>query len=377
MPQNERLQRMKHKRVERIIAVLCAVSLLLALGACSSSDDKPYASYNMDKLIKPGEYKGVEAAFETMSDETLQAYMEEVFAYYQMGPGGVKDDPSKEAVAAGDLVFFDYEGTAEGATAEDLEGMKGNIALVIGSGQFIPGFEDQLIGQPRDKEFDVNVTFPDPYQSETLAGKPAVFKCTVHQIGSEAEFSDEDVAYLTGGEITTLAAFMEVLEPEAEASLVQKNTNAAFEAAFKNAEILKIPAKEQKYWDKQLAAQAETQGMSIEEFLTAIGFEGNLEDYKKQERDETIKREMFAYAVAKKEDISVTDEEVAAWIEGYRAQGTSGTDEEIYERIGGKGALLRWLLQNKVSEFIYDNAKDAPPRPDSPDHDHSDPNHTH
>ena len=362
---------MKHKRAERIIAVLCAVSLLLALGACApvdtvkgwfsgSKDDKPYASYNLDKLVKPGEYKGVEVEFAAISDEAVLDYAEEIFTYYQADPGGVKDDPSKEAVAEGDLVFFDYEGTAEGATEEDLEGMKGNVTLTIGSGQFIPGFEDQMVGQPRDTEFDVNVTFPDPYQSETLAGKDAVFKCTVHQIGSESEITDAGVAQLTGGEITTLEEFLEVITPEVEANIAQENKTAAFEAAFKNAEILKIPAQEQKYWDNQLTAQAEKQGMSVDEFLAAIQFEGNLDQYKKQERDETIKREIFAYAVAEKEDISVTDEEAAAWINDYRAQGASGTDEEIYEQIGGKGALLRWLVQNKVSEFIYVNAKNSP-----------------
>jgi len=159
---------------------VCAVALLSALGACAA-DDTPYKSYNLDKLVKIGEYKGVEAKFTALTDEAAYAYVEEIFNYYQMPPGGIKDDPSKEAVAEGDLVLFDYEGTAEGATETDLKGMKGSAPLVIGSGGFIPGFEEQMVGQPRDKEFDVKVTFPDPYQnSATLAGKEAVFKCTVH-----------------------------------------------------------------------------------------------------------------------------------------------------------------------------------------------------
>ena len=369
---------MKHTRMRGILALLCAAALLLALGACApletvkgwfSSDAEPYASYDMDKLVKLGEYKGVEAEFYTQ-EAYLGLYVENIFMEYQ-APKGIEDDPAKEVIAEGDLVFFDYEGTAEGATEDDLLGMKGKGLLVIGSGQFIPGFEEQMAGKPRGEEFDVNVTFPDPYSSETLAGKEAIFKCTVHKIGAESEkVTDEGVFALTGGQFPTVAEFLEILPEEIEQQyqrpfsevLRQMNMEAAYTAAFNGAEFLKIPAREKKYWDKQLAQEAgkyaEQSGGSsdVDEFAQQNGFESA-----QALRDEQIKHELFSYAVAAKEDITVTELDLQALLSDIRAGGSeTGNDAEIFAKYGGKGRLTRMLMMDKVSAFVYENAKDSP-----------------
>lgn len=370
---------MKHTRMRRILALLCAAALLLALGACApletvkgwfSSDAAPYAGYDMDKLVKLGEYKGVEAEFYT-EEAYLDLYLENaVFAQYGT-PLGITDDAEKEAVADGDLVFFDYEGTAEGATEADLQGMKGKGLLIIGSGGFIPGFEEQMVGKPRGEEFDVNVTFPDPYQSETLAGKSAVFKCTVHKIGVESEkVTDEGVIALTGGQFATLAEFLEILPGEIEQQyqrpfsevLRQMNMDSTYTVAFNGAEFLKIPAKEKKYWDKQLAQEAklyaEQSGgnADVDEFAKQNGFESA-----QALRDEQIKHELFSFAVAAKEDIAVTELDLQALLSDIRAGGgDTGSDAEIFAKYGGKGRLTRMLMMDKVSAYIYENAKDSP-----------------
>jgi len=360
---------MKHRRMKAVCALLCAASLLLALGACSPVETvtgwftkltrrAPYSSYNLDKLVKLGEYKGVVYEAAATTDEAVYDYMKEVFDYYQANLG-IEDDPAKTAIAEGDLVFFDYEGTAESATPEDLEGMKGNTLLVIGSGGFIPGFEEQMIGKPRGVEFDVNVTFPDPYEnSATLSGKEAVFKCTVHKIGAASEkITDEGVALLTGGEYATAEEFLEVLRPEVEEGAVQNNRVAAYTAALENAEFLEIPAKEEKYWDKQLAQDAERYELSsADELAQYSGYESAL-----ALRDEQLKHELFAFAVAAKEGMTVTEEDLQALLEDVRANyGATGTDKEIYEQYGGKDRMTRMLTMDKVSDFIYNNAKAAP-----------------
>jgi len=360
---------MKHTRMRRILALLCTAALLLALGACApidtvkgwfSSDAKPYAKYNMDKLVKLGTYTGVEAEYVT-EDSYLTGYTEDIFAQYY-APKGIDDDPAKEAVAEGDMVFFDYEGTAEGATEEDLQGMKGKGLLVIGSGAFIPGFEEQMIGKPRGEEFSVNVTFPDPYSSETLAGKEAVFKCTVHKIGAESEeISDEGVTALTGGEFATAEAFLEMLRTEMAADmpeqLRQTNMNAIYTAAFNGAEILEIPAQEEKYWDKQLAQDAERYGLgSADEYAQGSGYESA-----QALRDDQLKHELFAFAVAAKEGLAVTELDLQALLGDIRTgNNETGTDAEIFAKYGGKGRMIRMLMMDKVSTFIYENAKDSP-----------------
>ena len=378
---NERNLLMKHKRYRRILsplralcAVLCAVSLLLALGACAPAetvmnwfggkwvDDKPYENYKMSKFIKLGAYKGVEAEF-----ITLEEYLGLVFAEYG-APLGISDDSAKTKIALGDLVYFDFEGSAPGISEDAKEGMKGTTLLFIGSGNFIPefkdesgkvvkrGFEDQMIDQARDKEFTVDVRFPDPYQgSEELSGKDVTFKCKVYKIGDESgEITDEGVNSLTGGAFATRADFEDRFREDA----IGYNRNLAFDAAFDNATVVKLPPKEQKYWDERLADIAAGQGLGAEEFAQYSGFE-NAAAY----RDEQVVCELFLYAVAQKEGITISDEEVKAQVAELRAGGYEGTEAELYSEFGGKGYLLRYLTREKVTTFIFENAKGVPVEP--------------
>jgi len=367
---NERNLLMKHKRYRRILsplralcALVCAVSLLLALGACAPAetvlnwfggkwvDDKPYEGYRMSKFIKLGAYTGVEADF-----VTLEEYLGLIFEQYG-ATLGIADDPEKAVISEGDLVFFDFEGSAPGISAGTKESMAGRALLLIGSGNFIPGFEDQMVGQPRDKEFTVKVTFPEEYgqegsQQAELNGKEAAFKCTAHKIGDASErITDEGVYSLTNGEIATLAEFEEMLRAEAAGY----NKNLAFDAAFDNATIVKLPPKEQKYWDERLADIAAGQGLGAEDFAMYSGFE-NAAAY----RDEQVVCELFLYAVAQKEGITISEEEVKAQVAELRANGYEGTDAELYSEFGGKGYLLRFLTREKVTAFILENAKGVP-----------------
>ncbi len=149
-------------------------------------------SFKVTFTVKPeisiSDYKGlkVEKAVKTITDEDVDAEVERV-----RNQNARIIDITDRAVENGDTVVFDFEGFSEG---EAFEGGKAEkFTLVIGSGNFIPGFEDQIVGKNIDEEFDVNVTFPEDYHAENLAGKPAVFKCKLHEIkGKElAELDDE------------------------------------------------------------------------------------------------------------------------------------------------------------------------------------------
>ena len=138
-------------------------------------------------------YKGlkVEKTVKTITDADVDADVERV-----RNQNARIIDVTDRAVANGDTVVFDFEGFCDG---EAFEGGKAEkFSLEIGSGRFIPGFEEQIVGKNVDEEFDVNVTFPEDYNAENLAGKPAVFKCKIHEIkGKElADLDDEFAKFL-------------------------------------------------------------------------------------------------------------------------------------------------------------------------------------
>jgi len=352
---------MKHtKRVLSVCAVLCAFCLLAGLAACGAADDKPYASYNLDKYVNPGEYKGIEAEFETVKEEDVFGYAKEILSYHELS-WSVLDDPAKAQAAEGDAVLFSFEGRGEGLSEDTLAGMKSDPEkhhiLVLGSGGFIPGFEEQMTGRQRDKKFDVEVVFPEDYWKAELKGMPITFACEIFKIGTET-LTDEDVQALdaiTGWGFTTAEDFREVLRQDIEQEAAWQNGGIAFDAALANAEFLKTPGKETKYWDKYIKQAAQREGMdSADEYAAQRGYADA-----KAMRDEELKRDLFAFAVAEKEDIAVTDEELQIVAENMRADsGADGTDDEVFEQLyGSRGHVIRLLMRQKVSEFLFENAK--------------------
>lgn len=364
---------MKHRYFLRVMSLICLAALLLGLGACSPVetvtgvvkgwfggkwvDDKPYESYKLSSYIKLGEYKGVDPALpEGGAEGMAKRYFDGRFM-------GVVDDPAKTAVAKGDIVLFSYEGSGEGISAETLRSMyHSGYILEVGSGEFVkaykdkdgverrPSFEDQMIGQKRGVEFNVNVIFPDQYGEEgfELNGKPVTFKCKIAKIGKASEkIMDEGVLMLTGGQLKTAQELLNWAQDDMR--------EQAFEAAYILSETLKIPEKEQAYWDTQLEKDAKDNGAgSADEYVSYYFNASDAASY----RDEQIKREMFAFSVAEKEGLAVTNEEVKAELDKHRAAaGDTGTDAELYSKYGGKGRLIRELMMVKAGAFILENVK--------------------
>jgi len=336
-------------------------------------DDKPYETYKLSKYVTPGDYKGVAAALDPLTEESITA--EAKLFFYDYGiPMDVADDPGKTEAAEGDAVLFSFEGWAEGIPEDVLENMKSDpdmhYTLILGSGAFIaayeneegveerPSFEDQMIGQPRNQKFDVDVIFPDNYGAPgepeaELNGKPVTFKCEIFKIGEEI-VTDERVQMLTGGQLETAEEFLEFVENR----LVSMNQQNAFIAAYENAEFTgKFPSREKKYWDEQLQQDALRQGISdVDEYVymsTQGQYTGTAEDY----RDDQIRREMFAYAIAFSEDLNATDEQVQELLDEIRTMyGLTDTDGELFSEYGGKGRILRSLVLENVAQFLAENA---------------------
>ena len=277
---------------------------------------KPFI-FTAEVALKPevtlGEYKGVEVPKQVIevTEEEIQA---EVDKERENNSRIINVDD--RAVAQGDIVVLDYEGFAEGVA---FEGGKGeNHELTIGSGSFIPGFEEALIGSKIDEDVDVNVIFPEEYQEEKLAGKPAVFKCKVHEIKvKELPEADDDFAKDIS-EFDTLDEYKDNIKKELtekkEKDAKSARETAAIEKAVENAEM-EIPdpmvAEQVKQMAEDFSRRIQSQGLTIEQYFQFTGM--TAEKFMEQMKPEALKRiqnSLVLEAVAKAEDIQASDEKL-------------------------------------------------------------------
>jgi len=277
---------------------------------------KPFI-FTAEVALKPevtlGEYKGVEVPKQVIevTEEEIQA---EVDKERENNSRIINVDD--RAAAQGDIVVLDYEGFVEGVA---FEGGKGeNHELTIGSGSFIPGFEEALIGSKIDEDVDVNVIFPEEYQEEKLAGKPAVFKCKVHEIKvKELPEADDDFAKDVS-EFDTLDEYKDNIKKDLtekkEKDAKSARETAAIEKAVENAEM-EIPdpmvAEQVKQMAEDFSRRIQSQGLTIEQYFQFTGM--TAEKFMEQMKPEALKRiqnSLVLEAVAKAEDIQASDEKL-------------------------------------------------------------------
>ncbi len=269
------------------------------------------------------------------------------------------------AVKDGDQTVIDFEGFKDGVA---FEGGKGeNYPLTIGSGAFIPGFEEQLIGKNIGEEVEVNVTFPEQYQAEELAGQPAVFKVTVKEIKEKQlpELDDEFAAEVS--EFDTLAEYKE----DVKKGLVEKREkdaknakeDAVIDAIIEDAKM-DIPdamvETTQRQMIQEFAQNIQMQGLSLEQYFqfTGLTAETMMEQVKPQ-AEKRIKSRLVLEAVVKAENIVATEEdfdnEIAKMAEMYKMEA-----DKVKESIGeeGKKQLMEDLAVSKAVEFVVNEAKE-------------------
>ena len=324
----------------------------------------------VDVEVKPsfelGQYKGVEVekVEETVNDELINARLEEM---REKNSRLVSVD---REIANGDTANIDFEGF-DGEVA--FEGGKGEkYDLVIGSGSFIPGFEEQLVGKKAGEEVEVNVTFPEEYHAENLAGKPVVFKVKVNDVKVKElpELNDEFAADTT--EFNTLEELRADVRAKAEADAKEaaKNElrNRVIEKVVANTEV-EVPEAMIKHEIEnqmmELNYQLQYQGFGMEQFLQMTGktMEEFKADFAKDRKDEAVKNvktSLVIEAIAKAEDVQVSQEEVDAEVQKM-ADAYNMTVEQV------KGALRPTDLKDmegqlkirKTIDLLVDNAKIA------------------
>lgn len=270
------------------------------------------------------------------------------------------------AVQSGDMTVIDFEGFVDGVA---FEGGKGeNYPLTIGSGAFIPGFEEALVGVKLGEETDVNVTFPEDYQASDLAGKPAVFKCTVKEIKVKElpELDDEFASEVS--EFDTLAEYKEDvkknLAAKKEADAKNAKEDAVIDAIIEEA-TMDIPdamlETQQRQMIEDFAQRIQSQGLSMEQYMQFTGLTpaALLEQVKPQALRRIQSRLVLeAVVAAEKMEASEADfeEEVKVMAEAYQMEA-----DKVKELLGenGKKQVMEDICIKKAVDFVVENAKEG------------------
>ncbi|MCC4340071.1 trigger factor [Limosilactobacillus reuteri] len=310
--------------------------------------------------VKLGEYKGMEVPAQdtTVTDADVDDALET--KRQQQAELVLKEDKPAEK---GDTVVIDYKGSVDG---EEFDGGSAeNYSLELGSGSFIPGFEDQLIGHNADEDVDVNVTFPEDYHAKNLAGKDALFKVKIHEIKEkQLPELDDDFAKDVDEDVDTLAELKEKtkkqLQEEKDNQAKATIEDAAINKAVANAEIQDIP---QAMLDddtnrqmQQYLAGMQQQGISPQMYFQITGTKE--EDLKKQfanDAAQRVKTNLVLEAIVDDANLDATDEEIAKEISDLAKQ--YGMEEDAVKKALSKDMLMHDIKIRKAVDLVADSAK--------------------
>jgi len=303
----------------------------------SDDDFDPFAGLEFSNYITVGDWRGVVVDVETFDDEQMLLVARANFA----------EETDRTVVQRGDVIIFDFDGYAEGLGR--LPGMAHEGAdLVIGSGGFIPGFEEQMVGASIGQTFDVEVTFPDEYpQNPDLEGRDAVFTVVVHEIfAPPAELTEEQVWMISEGATTDQQEFLNIMFNQIRSFAALQ----AFHAVF----------------DDHV------------EFIGSLPAAANIYQERGAQGEDWAREDLAVFAIAAQENIVITQADVDAELERFRqtqgeenieemmeqvrlSHGNDLTEEEMLLLALGtdRGRFVRELMVVRISELIFSYAVDA------------------
>ena len=310
--------------------------------------------------VKLGAYKDLEVSVEVSKEVTD----EDVDAKLENERKNLAELVVKEGAAEnGDTVVIDFVGSVDGV---EFDGGKGeNHSLELGSGQFIPGFEDQLVGSKAGDEVEVKVTFPEDYQATDLAGKDAVFVTKVNEVkAKEVPALDDELAKDLDDEVETLdelkAKYRKELEAAKEIAFDDAVEGAALDLAVENAEIVELPAEmvedEVHRAMNEFMGNMQRQGISPEMYFQITGT--TQEDLRKQyeaDSDKRVKTNLVIEAVAAAEGFDATDEEIQKEINDLAAEYNMEVSQ-VSELLSPE-MLKHDIAMKKAVEVITSSAK--------------------
>lgn len=348
--------------MKRSASITLAMTLFAGiLGGCGNKDTSGLVyttDFKAEDYVDLGEYKGVEieVASPEVSDDAMKTYIKSAFSNYA-------EPVSGRSVEMGDITNIDYEGKLDGVAFEG--GTAKGAELVIGSGRFIPGFEDGVVGMEIGQTKDIDLAFPDPYASNPdLAGKDVVFTVTVNGI-SAPHITDELVEGLGLTDCSTVEEYEKYvydnLMAQAQADFEEQKMDEAVVAVEESSSFKEPPDgmvnRLNENLTNTLTSYAQMYGMELQQYISYAYGSGveNYEEFLLEQARFTAQRYIMLAAIADKEGILVTEEELeedfAKMAERYKYESVEAYKAEI-----DVDAYKEFQLIQKVREFLGENA---------------------
>ncbi len=322
------------------------------------------ATVTVKPEVKLGQYKGLELKKKTyrISDEDVDEELEKT----RQRVAKLVEAPADAVVENGDNIALDFKGFVGGEAFDGGEAQ--NYPLEVGSHSFIPGFEEQLIGLKREEEKELTVTFPEEYHEKKLAGQDATFQVQVHSI-KRKELPELNDAFAQ--EVSETADTLEQLRAETRAKLQENFDNSADEAcratgvqeAIHHAEVdlpqVMIENRMDDYVD-EFAQKLQSQGLNLDMYLTyAKTTKADLREQYRVQAEAVTKMDLVLEAIAKEENIQVTEEDLNRQIEAMAAKYWQ-TPDQVRQTLEASGNLP-YIEDNiklvKAGQLIYENAQ--------------------
>ncbi len=306
-----------------------------------------------------GAYKGIELkkVEYNVTDKDVEHELEHI-AEHNARLVAVEDRP----VEKGDTVVIDFEGFVDGKAFEG--GKAENHELEIGSGKFIPGFEDQIVGMKIDEDRDIKVTFPEEYPAKELEGKEATFKIKLHEIKKKELPEINDEFAKDASEFDTLEDWKKSIREKQEKANESKAKfemeDAAIETVCKNAKV-DIPSgmieTQLDNMEKDISSRLNYQGMNLDQYLQMIGkTKKEFRDENKEQAEKQVKTSLVLEAIMKDAKVEVTEEEIDAKIKEM-AEMYGQKEEEVKQNPELRRYVEESLKSEKTIHYIVDNAK--------------------
>ena len=313
-----------------------------------------------------GQYKGIEVPKREVKVEDSEVDAE----LSRMAERNARIETVDRAAQMGDTVVIDFEGFEGGKPFQG--GKAEDYSLTLGSGSFIPGFEEALVGAVAGEERDVNVTFPENYAKE-LAGKPAVFKCKVHEVKESIKPELDDEFAKDVSEFDTLDALKNDIRERFTKSREEQNERAFESSAVQLAAAnmtCNVPAcmidEQVDHQLEQFAYQLQSQGMKMEDYTKMIG--GDLSSLRQSMRpmaEQTVRSDILLSEIARAENLEVTDEEVEEELKKLAEQYQMELDK--VKAAVDTAAVKSDLMGKKAAKIITDNAVAVAPTEEKKD----------
>ena len=310
------MQYMK-KKFKKLGAVMALAMGCVLFAGCSKSVNQKDMLDKYAKCCQLGEYKGIQ--YDKVETEITDATID-YQVNYLLSNYATYENATTGTAKIGDIVNIDFTGTVDGVAFDGGSTNGAGYELTLGAGKMIPGFEEQIVGHDAGETFDINVTFPEDYGKEDLAGQDAVFEITINsiQVSTLPEYNDEFIAANTDYE--TVQEYEDAVAESIKENDKSYNLSVIMETVVNNATIEKYPEKElKKYIDKTIETateEAKSYGYDLGTYVVArygMASEQAFRDYVAAVTEDFMKEKIVICAIAKAEGITASKDEISEY----------------------------------------------------------------